>query len=82
MMRAFLRSFTAHSYSYATKMIDKNAPSGRVRSSGASVAQAPGPLLSHQLDMGRAAGHGGLIKPVSRDDGFTAGCIHHITSVI
>ena len=41
MTRAFLRSFAAHSYSYATEMIDKNAPSGRVRSNGASAAQAP-----------------------------------------
>ena len=41
MARAFLLSFEAHSYSYVTKMIDKNAPSGRVRSSGASAAQAP-----------------------------------------
>ena len=42
MARAFLRSFEAHSYSYVTKMIDKNAPSGRVRSSRHSAAQTPG----------------------------------------
>ena len=41
MARAFLRSFKAHSYSYATKMIDKNAPSGCVRSSRGSAAQTP-----------------------------------------
>ena len=40
--RAFLRSFEAHSYSYVTKMIDKNAPPGRVRSSRGSAAQTPG----------------------------------------
>ena len=41
MARAFLRLFKAHSYSYATKMIDKKAPSGRVRSSRGSAAQTP-----------------------------------------
>ena len=41
MARAFLRSFEAHSYSYVTKMIDKNAPPGRVRSSRGSAAQTP-----------------------------------------
>ena len=41
MARAFLLSFEAHSYSYVTKMIDKNAPSGRVRSSRGSAAQTP-----------------------------------------
>ena len=30
MARVILRSFKAHSYSYATKRIDKNAPSGGV----------------------------------------------------
>ena len=32
--------------SYATKMIDKNAPAGRVRSSRGSAAQAPSPDYS------------------------------------
>ena len=41
MARAFLRSYEAHSRSYVTKMIDKNAPSGRVRSSRHSAAQTP-----------------------------------------
>ena len=41
MARAFLRSFEAHSYSYVTKMIDKKAPSGRIRSSSSSTAQTP-----------------------------------------
>ena len=45
MARAFLRSFEAHSRSYVTKMIDKNAPSGRVRSSRHSAAQTPSPLF-------------------------------------
>ena len=36
-----VRSFEAHSRSYVTKMIDKNAPSGRVRSSRHSAAQTP-----------------------------------------
>ena len=39
--RAFLRSFEAHSCSYVTKMIDKKAPSGRIRSSSSSTAQTP-----------------------------------------
>ena len=46
MARAFLRSFEAHSCSYVTKMIDKNAPSGHVRSSRDSAAQTPGPVYS------------------------------------
>ena len=46
MARAFLRSFEAHSYSYVTKMIDKKAPSGRIRSSSSSTAQTPSPNYS------------------------------------
>ena len=44
MSRAFLRSFEVHSHSYVTKMIDKNAPTGRVRSSRHSAAQTPRPI--------------------------------------
>ena len=56
MARAFLLSFEAHGYSYVTKMIDKNAPSGRVRSSRGSAAQTPSILfsLSQTLDYDNA----------------------------
>ena len=49
MARAFLLSFEAHSYSYVTKMIDKNAPSGCVRSSRGSAAQTPSSAIENRL---------------------------------
>ncbi len=54
MARAYLRSFKAHSYSNATKMIDKKAPSGRVRSSRGSAAQTP--TARQMLESATAAG--------------------------
>ena len=35
------RSPSSRGYSYVTKMIDKKAPSGRIRSSSSSTAQTP-----------------------------------------
>ena len=49
MARAFLLSFEAHSYSYVTKMIDKKAPPGRVRSSRGSAAQTPSSAIENRL---------------------------------
>ena len=47
-----VRSIEAHSHSYVTKMIDKNAPSGRVRSSRHSAAQTPRGFLKPQTFIG------------------------------
>ena len=61
MARAFLRSFEAHSYSYVTKMIDKKAPSGRIRSSSSSTAQTPACII-HEDSASRAI----IAKQVAR----------------
>ena len=40
------RSPSSRGYSYVTKMIDKKAPSGRIRSSSSSTAQTPSQVYS------------------------------------